>query len=109
MTFSAGLDIGVISASTEKSFEESLEDTKEKKWNLPAGQTSKFGFTPTLKCKKGLSPLPPFSSNLSSTDVLTTLATTGTLRCNKDSTGEACTGFKEAGENAVTYAVISTS
>ncbi|KAI4262153.1 MAG: hypothetical protein L6R42_002661 [Xanthoria sp. 1 TBL-2021] len=71
MTFSASLDIGVIFASTKISFEENLEDTKGKKGNILAGQTGLVGFTPTLKCTKDLSPFQPFSSNVTSSDVLT--------------------------------------
>ncbi|KAL8706615.1 MAG: hypothetical protein Q9201_000362 [Fulgogasparrea decipioides] len=86
VSFSAGFDIEIISASTEITFEESITNGKEKKWTIPAGQNGKVGFTPTLKCTKG------------------------SLQC-KDGTskGEACTGFEEADEIAGTYAVIATS
>ncbi|KAL8811846.1 MAG: hypothetical protein Q9223_007442 [Gallowayella weberi] len=86
VTFSAGINIEIISASTEMTFEETITDTKEKKWTVPAGQTGKVAFTPTLKC------------------------TSGTLECGDGtSKGEACTGFREADEIAGTYAVIATS
>ncbi|KAL8727006.1 MAG: hypothetical protein Q9181_005863 [Wetmoreana brouardii] len=95
VTFSAGFNIEIISASTDisnisfpmqRTFEESISNGKEKKWTIPAGQNGKVGFTPTLKCTKG------------------------SMQC-KDGTseGEACTGFQEADEIAGTYAVIATS
>ncbi len=86
VTFSAGINIEIISASTEISFEETLTNGKAKKWTIPAGQSGKVGFTPNLKCTKGA------------------------LMCDgNESKGEACTGYEEAGEIAGTYAVILTS
>ncbi|KAI4194839.1 MAG: hypothetical protein LQ346_003600 [Caloplaca aetnensis] len=86
ITFSAGINIEIISASTEISFEETLTNGKSKKWTIPAGQSGKVGFTPNLKCTKGA------------------------LMCDgNESKGEACTGYEEAGEIAGTYAVIATS
>ncbi|KAL8834865.1 MAG: hypothetical protein Q9170_003565 [Blastenia crenularia] len=86
ISFTAGVNIEIISAETTMTFEESITDTKEKKWTIPAGQAGKVGFTPNLKCTKGA------------------------MTC-KDGTssGEACTGYKEADEIAGTYAVIATS
>ncbi|KAL8678839.1 MAG: hypothetical protein Q9186_004822 [Xanthomendoza sp. 1 TL-2023] len=85
-TFSAGINIEIFSVGTELTFEESLTDSKEKKWTVPAGQTGKVAFTPTLKC------------------------TSGSLKCEGGTTeGEACTGFREADEIAGTYSVIATS
>ncbi|KAI4091886.1 MAG: hypothetical protein LQ344_003843 [Seirophora lacunosa] len=86
VTFSAGINIEIISASTEMTFEESITNGKSKKWTIPAGQSGKVGFTPNLKCTKGA------------------------LMCDgNESKGEACTGYEEAGEIAGTYAVIATS
>ncbi|KAL8787750.1 MAG: hypothetical protein Q9213_002070 [Squamulea squamosa] len=86
ITFSAGINIEIISASTEMTFEETITNGKTKKWTVPAGQTGKVGFTPNLKCTKGA------------------------LMCDgNESKGEACTGYEEAGEIAGTYAVITTS
>ncbi|KAL9596549.1 MAG: hypothetical protein Q9219_005727 [cf. Caloplaca sp. 3 TL-2023] len=84
-TFSAGINFAIFSASTELTFEQSITDTNQKTWNVPAGQTGKVGFTPTLKC------------------------TRGKLDCGEQPKGEACTGFREADEIAGTYAVIATS
>ena len=55
-TFEAGLDWKAISASVSVTFEESITNGNEKKFNVPAGQSGKLGFTPTLKCTKGSSP-----------------------------------------------------
>ncbi|KAL8720653.1 MAG: hypothetical protein Q9225_002523 [Loekoesia sp. 1 TL-2023] len=86
VSFTAGVNIEIISAETTMTFEESITDTKEKKWTIPAGQAGKVGFTPNLKCSKG------------------------SMTCKDGtSTGEACTGYKEADEIAGTYAVIATS
>lgn len=52
-TFSAGINMEVISATTQITFEENLVDKKEKQWTVPASQVGKLGFTPTLKCTKG--------------------------------------------------------
>ncbi|KAL8994416.1 MAG: hypothetical protein Q9169_005603 [Polycauliona sp. 2 TL-2023] len=84
-SFSAGINFEIFSASTELTFEESITDTKQKTWTVPAGQTGKVAFTPTLKC------------------------TRGKLDCGDNPEGEACTGFKEAGEIAGTYSVVATS
>lgn len=85
-SFTAGLNIGVVEASTTITFEHSITDTKSRAWQVPAGQTGKVGFTPNLMC------------------------TSGTSHCGDgDSHGEACTGYREAGEVAGTYAVIVTS
>ncbi|KAL8745418.1 MAG: hypothetical protein Q9190_002444 [Brigantiaea leucoxantha] len=87
-TFGAGINFEIFSASTELTFEQSLTDTKEKSWTVPAGQSGNVGFTPTLKC------------------------TRGKLDCGEKPTGEACTGFRYDGENAEIagkYAVIATS
>ncbi|KAL8852456.1 MAG: hypothetical protein Q9221_002686 [Calogaya cf. arnoldii] len=87
ITFSAGINIEIISASTEISFEETITNGKAMKWTVPAGQTGKVGFTPNLKCTKGK------------------------VECNGKTIekGVACTGYMEADEIAGTYAVISTS
>ena len=52
-TFEAGLDVEIFSASVSVTFEESITDSKEKKFTIPAGQAGKLGFTPTLKCTQG--------------------------------------------------------
>lgn len=103
-TFSAGINIEVISASTEISFEETITNGKERKWTVPANQLGVVGFTPTLKCTKGkFSP-----KTLRSTSGADT--SQGSLECS-DGTfeGETCTGFNEADEIAGTYAVIAKS
>ncbi|KAL8960932.1 MAG: hypothetical protein Q9193_002448, partial [Seirophora villosa] len=41
VTFSAGINIEIISASTEMTFEESITNGKSKKWTIPAGQSGK--------------------------------------------------------------------
>ncbi|KAL8979146.1 MAG: hypothetical protein Q9177_006219 [Variospora cf. flavescens] len=86
VTFSAGINIEIIEASTEMTFEESITNSKSKKLAIPAGQVGKLAFTPNLKC------------------------TEGALMCEGgESKGEACTGYEEAGEIAGTYSVITTS
>ncbi|KAI4169305.1 MAG: hypothetical protein LQ343_005803 [Gyalolechia ehrenbergii] len=108
ISFTAGVNIEIISAETTMTFEESITDTKEKKWTIPAGQSGKVGFTPNLKCSKGslFHISNPILFSLEANDV----SSTGAMKCKDGtSTGEACTGYKEADEIAGTYAVIATS
>ncbi|KAL9011604.1 MAG: hypothetical protein Q9173_003565 [Seirophora scorigena] len=86
ITMSAGFDLEIISASMEMTFEKSITNGKAKTWTIPAGQSGKVGFTPTLRC------------------------TRGEMTCDGEkSEGEVCSGYEEAGEIAGTYAVIATS
>ncbi|KAL8837332.1 MAG: hypothetical protein Q9205_007387 [Flavoplaca limonia] len=87
VTFSAGINLEVLQASTELSFSESLTDEKQRTWTVPAGQTGKVGFTPNLRCTRGHF----------------------TCKDGVVSEGEACTGYREADEIAGTFAVIATS
>lgn len=68
-TFSAGINFEIFSTSTELTFEESITDTKEEKWTLPAGHSGRVAYTPTLKCTKGK------------------------LDCGDKPKGDACTGL----------------
>ncbi|KAL8649402.1 MAG: hypothetical protein Q9210_004419 [Variospora velana] len=86
ISFSAGINIEIISVSTEITFEESITNGQSKKLPIPAGQVGKLAFTPILKCTKGA------------------------LMCEgNESKGEACTGFSEGDDIAGTYTVIATS
>lgn len=87
VTFSAGINLEVLQASTELSFSESLTDEKQRTWTVPPGQTGKVGFTPNLRCTRGHF----------------------TCKDGVVSEGEACTGYREADEIAGTFAVIATS
>ncbi|KAL8995265.1 MAG: hypothetical protein Q9169_004971 [Polycauliona sp. 2 TL-2023] len=77
-----GINIEVLSASTEISFSETTTDEKSRTWTVPAGQTGKVGFTPNLRCTRG-----KFTCE-------------GGVWFVK---GEACTGYMEADEIAGTF------
>lgn len=75
--FPAGINTQIVEASTAIIFEQSITDTKTKAWTLPGGQSSKVGFRPLFMCTTVMSQC-----------------------CDGDSHGEACTGYREAGEAA---------
>lgn len=107
-TFEAGVGFEVFSASVSITFEETITNSQEKTFTIPAGQSGKLGFTPTLKCTKGMFDGSRATQNLLLRTSLTLLLWSGSVDCGDGpQTGEACTGYEEAGEIAGTYAVIA--
>ena len=61
ITMTAGVNIGVVEASTSISFEQSISDSKAYTFNIPAGQSGSVGFTANLKCSTGKSTFSPLT------------------------------------------------
>ena len=99
----AGVNIGVVEASTSIDFEKSITDTKSFLFNIPAGQNGKVGFTANLKCSKGTFASCGLALSLS---LLTLLLG----KCSgSGSHGTVCTPYRQGGAIAGTYTVIAQS
>jgi hypothetical protein len=105
ITFEAGIDWEIFSASVSIEFEETITNGNGKKFVVPAGQAGKVHFTPTLKCTKGPSTSPVYRcmGRANFNHCSGSVSDCG----DGPTTGEACTGYEEAGEIASTYAVTA--